>query len=399
MQVVRLVVSTFGAAGATFLLQLLVARTLPVSEYGQYAAINSIVAVVSPIACSGIVALLLRRATLESKSASELTSVASLALAISSTVAISLTPFLFFQSDVNLALIFCLASLYWGVAGQNLLVTLAQLHHRSWLLTLSQGILPTTRLLFVLLTAATASSLGHISAALLVANIFSTLIFLKIAKRIFKVSVGKSSLASLRMILGSIPYSINGVVNVAQIQLTVTFAALLFGSKEAALFSVAITLLNAIFILPNTIFGLYLLPKYHKLDFSVSRNVPLLNAAYAFLLGLTISVGFWKLSSLVIATLFGAEYRAATENIEILIWTVTLRFFSTGIGAALLSERLVRWKVFCSGLGLALQVGLFILCVDEGPHEIAYAVIVGEFTVAALYASLFINYAGRPAFK
>jgi O-antigen/teichoic acid export membrane protein len=246
---------------------------------------------------------------------------------------------------------------------------------------------------------ATASSLGHISAALLVANIFSTLIFLKIAKRIFKVSVGKSSLASLRMILGSIPYSINGVVNVAQIQLTVTFAALLFGSKEAALFSVAITLLNAIFILPNTIFGLYLLPKYHKLDFSVSRNVPLLNAAYAFLLGLTISVGFWKLSSLVIATLFGAEYRAATEIIEILLWTVPLRFFSTGIGAALLSERLVRWKVFCSGLGLALQVGLFILCVDEGPHEIAYAVIVGEFTVAALYASLFINYAGRPAFK
>lgn len=389
-KILRLLASTFGAAGAAFLLQVVLARILSIDEYGEYASINSLIAMVAPLACAGIGGFLLRKASVNPREIFSLTSAAASSLFFSSAIAVAATVVVLSSGGLNPVVVFALATMYWALATQALLTVQSQLQSKSFLLASAQIVQPVIRLLLVLLVGVYFSTLVDIALALALANVTSAVVYYVVS-----VKLGARFMLQVRAIgatiFGSIPYSVNAAINVAQIQMSVTFAAVLFGHKEAAVFSAAITLLNAVYILPNTIFSLHLLPSYHKLD--ISRDfLRFVKASFAAIaVGVVIALALSATANLIITTFFGAKFGDSVRMLQIIMWAVPFRFYSTSIGAALLTERLVGWKVASSGLGLVVQLCVFYAAGHLGIDWLAYAVVIGELVIAIAYTIVFVS--------
>ena len=192
----------------------------------------------------------------------------------------------------------------------------------------------------------------------------------------------------------SLKYSINGSINIAQLQLSTAIMGTLHGLTYAGYMAICNTILTAIYIAPNTIFSTYLQKRYHTLQLH-EYSTPLKHGAMSFAAGALISVPLYAFAETFINLLFGSQYQEAINIFKAMCLAIPIRFFITCIGTAILSERLVKLKIFAAGVGLIIQILLFITLSSFGSIGIGIgigiSVIISEIIVALLYLIIYLK--------
>jgi O-antigen/teichoic acid export membrane protein len=164
----------------------------------------------------------------------------------------------------------------------------------------------------------------------------------------------------------------------------------LHGLTYAGYMAICNTILTAIYIAPNTIFSTYLQKRYHTLR-PDEQFTPLKHAALSFTAGVLIAIPLYFFAQSIINLLFGTQYQEAANIFKVMCLAIPIRFLITSIGAAILSESVVKYKILAAGLGLIIQVFLFISLSSMGSTGIGISVIVSEIIVATLYLTIYMK--------
>ncbi len=381
-----IILAVLTAAVLTFLLQMLLSRSLSSTEFGLYALINSILAMSAPVASAGVAALLLRRKVRGEGGSIRTALVASGALCV---IAALITVLVAAALGGGAGVPLLLSTLCFAMAGQAVSVSASQAGGEQGKVAVAQVILPLLRLLGGMTAVAVGARLFGVSVALAISGAASLCCFWVLKLRSDWTSEAWVPGAAVSFLRQSIPYSVNAVVNVAQLQLLVAISSAVFDLEVTGQIAIVMTLLAALYLLPNTVFGVILLPRYHRIiPREKGRWLPvyhsLLAACGALLL---LPVVWWKGRELM-ELAFGSAGAAAYPLLAVVIWAVPLRFYSTGVGAALLSERAIRWKVPSSIAAVVMQASLCIFLAGRAEHVFAMAMIAGELLVAILYSTV-----------
>ncbi|KFF02446.1 oligosaccharide flippase family protein [Flavobacterium reichenbachii] len=395
LKLFKLICSGVGAAGATFLLQILLSHKLSLNDYGIYATANSSISMIGPFAGMGIGGLFLRKACIDHTHSQEYFSIALKCILINILIAFTASQFIFYNTGLNILQALCLSSYCLPIAFQYLVISQAQSLENFTTVSIAQIINPLLRVFVVLFLVVLIPSLTNTVILLCVANSVSFIIMLRLIdkKLSFRLIFLKQSKEFFfRFLKESFFYSFNGTINVIQIQFSIIMAMCLFGSNSAGLYSSAIILLTACYILPNITFGTYLLPKYHKLDNAVLKTISLKHGGLAFLGGIVFFIAISVLSGDVIKLIYPDSFKNSTQLLNILAISLPFRFYSTAIGAALLNERCIKYKVSASSISVVFQAMLMFFLQKIGETSISISFVISEVLTAILYTLIFLRY-------
>lgn len=391
MKAILLLSSSFGAALATFALQLIFSRLLDSDSFGKIAFANSITIIIGTFACSGISGLLLRRSSITPENHGDNLETGLRGITIVCVAAYILCTTILTANEVGLVYSAILSVSIFSLSAQTLLTVQGQIKNYPFQIAASQVSLPALRA-----TASTAlfAITPSFTAAVYLTGIVSTISTILYRYGLNRTRPNKSSLIDLTKIkeflTSSLKYSINGSINIAQLQLSTAIMGTLHGLTYAGYMAICNTILTAIYIAPNTIFSTYLQKRYHTLQ-PGERSIPLKHAAISFAAGLLISIPLYVCAERLINLLFGSQYQEAIGIFKVMCLAIPIRFLITSIGAAILSESLVKQKILAAGLGLIIQVLLFISLSSLGSTGIGISIIASEIIVAILYLTIYMK--------
>ncbi|NWL79050.1 teichoic acid transporter [Pseudomonas taiwanensis] len=390
MKAILTLIASFGAAFATFILQVILSRNLEPQDFGLLALANSITIIIGTFSSSGISSLLLRRASISPAESYELVKTA-----IASTLFISSISYL----TCSLTLIFygipltysvILSTAIFALSAQSILTTLGQIKNSAKTIAISQTTLPSMRA--TLASALLFSPAGVAVAAALIgaANLASMALYIFSIRKmpISNESVKRAPSGMLEYIKSSLKYSVNGSINMAQIQLSTTLIGSIHGVQAAGHMAICNTLTAALYIAPNTIFGTYLQKRFHTLS-NAEKKKPITLSLVSFFAGLLASALIYMASDPIVTLLFGAQYQQAIDLLRAVCPAIPVRFFITGIGAAILSEELVKKKISASAFGLFAQAALIVSLYKYGAYGIGASILIGELLTASLYIKIY----------
>lgn len=398
MKVFRLLFSSFGAAAVTLLLQLVLSRRLSVADFGLYASIASVLAIGAPFAATGVNGLLLRRASVDPGALSDLKVIAARSLHWALAAAIFATTVAMSMGHADFMVALLLGTYYYAFGYQNHLTVLAQLDGDRKLVARAQVLMPFLRFAAAVSIAWVSPGLLAFSVALAVANVASAWLYWRECHARIntdRVALGANCVqeGGLRFLLKGIPYSLNGTANVAQLQLVVAMAAAYVSLEAAAVLAVANTAMAAVYIAPNAVFGLHYLPVYHKINASGQKSlVPIKHGLVAMLVGCLGALVLWGTAPVLIPLVFSEKYTVSASVLQILAYGVPFRFFSTAVGAALLTESTVRLKVIVSLVSIGIQVFYIVIFGSRSDAiGVAWSVVVSELVVAICFALIYLS--------
>lgn len=388
MKVVLLLASTLFAALTAFSLQLVLSRALIPEDFGKVAFANSTSLILGTFAASGIASLLVRRSSVDPSGY-----IRHLEAAVGSSI------YYVLLASTICVVVLCISGIG-PIEGLFVATAIVALSHQAILTgqnqyqgnvkgtAVSQITLPGIRLFMSLGLYFIDRNFFTAVALIGGANLICTVIYrLKINKERARAVIDSSK---KEFLVSSFRYSINGVINIAQLQLSIGVLGILNGLAYAGYLSICNTILTSVYILPNTIFNIHLLKKYHVLG-NNNRKMQLKLAAFSMLAGLLIAIAVYITCDFFIIRIFGAGYAESAKILEIACWSIPLRFFSTGIGATLLSEELITPKLLVALSGLVVQIGLFFLIKNLGSEDIGLSLVVSELVVALGYISIFMK--------
>lgn len=178
------------------------------------------------------------------------------------------------------------------------------------------------------------------------------------------------------------PYGLSATLYPMFFQITTIMLKYLRGDVQAGRFALAMAVMAAIYLLPATIYQKFLLSKLHRWAVHDPRKfweVYRMGARAMLFAGLVVGVGMATLSSRVVPLLFGERYSVVASILLILSVCPPLRFMSTAVGSALLSEEHMRYRVYamCAATLITVLLGVLFIPVYEETGA-AYAIVGGE---------------------
>lgn len=395
LKLVRVLCSGVGAAGATFLIQVLLSHKLSMHHFGMYATANSSLTMIGPFAGMGVGGLFLRKACVNESRYKEYFALALKCIFINIILAIIVSQFIFFNTGLDTIQALCLASFYLPIAFQYFVISYGQVSENFAKVSAAQIINPLLRFIAILFLFLVSPTLTNTTVLLFLANFVSFIILLKLIDQ-NKISqllfLKQSKCLVFSFLKESFLYSFNGTINVIQIQLSIIMAMYLFGFNTSGIYSSAIVLLTACYILPNLIFGTYLLPQYHKFKKNALKNASMRHAITAFTFGILFFITVYASSEIVIHFLYPATFKSSALLLNILAVSLPFRFYSTGIGAALLNEKCIKYKVSASFIALLFQIFLMFSLQSIGEKSLSISFVLSEILTAVIYTVIFFKY-------
>lgn len=385
LKAIQLLISSFGAAGATFLLQVMLSRALDAPSFGFVSFSNAITITLGALAFSGVNSLLLRRVSKAPGEYAEYMQVAYACLLINTLAAFAVSVALLYGAGIDIFAALALATGVAALSAQSIVITQGQLKSSSLRISLGQVVVPISRIIVIaVIFYSVTPSLMSAAAALGVANVFCAMLFFVLITR-----YENNAVLKVRGFLrDSIKYSLNGALNIAQLQIPISLLGLIHGSTYAGYLAICNTLLTALYIAPNTVFNTYLIKTYHALS-TAEKSMPIKHALYSFGAGVILAICLSVYSHGLVGLVFGGEYIFAAQVLQIASLSIAFRFFATPLGAALLSEDWVSKKIVVTSVGVALQVGLFVLLMPFEAKGIGASIVISEFFIAVSYYILY----------
>lgn len=165
-------------------------------------------------------------------------------------------------------------------------------------------------------------------------------------------------------------------------QISTILLKYLAGDAHAGRYSVALAVMTAIYLIPATIYQKYLLGKLHRWavhDRPKFWRVYRQGNAGMLGLGLAIGAALAIAAPWVVPLVFGEQYRSVADILQVLALCVPIRFLSTAMGAALLTENHMRFRVYAIAASTVFTVGMNAALIPRFAESgAAWATVIGE---------------------
>jgi O-antigen/teichoic acid export membrane protein len=159
------------------------------------------------------------------------------------------------------------------------------------------------------------------------------------------------------------------------------------GDAQAGMYAIALAVMTAIYLIPATIYQKFLLGKLHRW---AAHDKPKFRLVYRkgniamFALGLVISAAMVSLGPWLIPMIFGEQYRRVVAILMVLALCPPIRFLSTAMGSALLTESHMRFRVYAMAVATFAAIAGNVLLIP-GFDELgaAWATVAAEAVLLA----------------
>jgi O-antigen/teichoic acid export membrane protein len=413
-------VTTAIGAGLAFLTQALLARELGPSQYGLFTSSLATVTMVSPLAGFGLSQYWLQVYGVEGWTANRWLTPSLRFISVSTLLTLSvivLWSFFGAPPDARYTLLLLLPVVL-GVLAGNLLSSQQRLEDRHHAMALWQLMTPGSRLLVAVLLL-----LIPTLAAEFVAFGFgavSLVVVLLALPRLYTMLQGGMKLhghgprpsmvttddsPSVRYLWSQAwAYGLQAALYPIFFQISTVLLKYLNGNSQAGIYSVALGVMTAIYLIPATLYQKFLLSKLHRwavhepkkfwLVYRHGNNAMLVSGA---LIGLLLVV----VAPWLVPIAFGEKYRPVVKVLVVLAPCVPIRFLSTGVSSALLNEQHMRFRVFAMVACTVLVIALNVLLIPAF-HEMgaAVATVIGEASMLlAFYIGVRRFHANRESMR
>jgi O-antigen/teichoic acid export membrane protein len=157
------------------------------------------------------------------------------------------------------------------------------------------------------------------------------------------------------------------------------------GDAPAGMYSIALAVMVAVYLVPQTIYQKYLLSKLHRW---AAHDPPKFWAVYRrgnvlmLLLGAGVGVAIAVVSPWVVPVVFGREYVEVVSVLGVLALCAPVRYLSSAMGSALLTEGHMRFRVYAMAMATLVAVALNALLIPAfGVLGAAWATVAAETTL------------------
>lgn len=165
-------------------------------------------------------------------------------------------------------------------------------------------------------------------------------------------------------------------------QVSTVLLKYLQGDAQAGMYAIALAVMTAIYLIPATIYQKFLLGKLHRWavhDRAKFRFAYRNGNIGMFALGLVISAGLVVLGPWLVPLIFGERFGRVMGILFVLALCPPIRFLSTAMGSALLTDSHMRFRVYAMALAtLAAIAGNLLLIPVAGELGAAWATVIAE---------------------
>lgn len=391
--------ATAAGAGMAFATQTLLARELGPADYGLFASSLATITMVAPLAGFGLSQFWLKAYGAEGWQADRWLP-SSLRFIACTTVltmtAIVLWAFVGAPADATRPTLLILLPVVLSVLAVDLVGSKLRLEERYGALALWQLSIPGSRLgvavLLLLVPSLTGrfAAMGYGAIALAV-----TLLAMPQMRRMLRGDMAllghgprpdrgieATSPSATALWSQAWAYGFAAVLYPIFFQVSTVLLKYLDGNAQAGRFGIALAVMTAIYLIPATIYQKFLLSKLHRWAVHDRTKFWLVyrqgNRAM-LIAGLMVSAAMVVLVPWLVPIVFGEEYRAVVQILLVLAICPPIRFLSTAVGSALLTERHMRYRVYAMALATVATVLCNVLLIPRH-HELgaAAATVLGE---------------------
>jgi O-antigen/teichoic acid export membrane protein len=168
-------------------------------------------------------------------------------------------------------------------------------------------------------------------------------------------------------------------------QISTILLKYLDGDTQSGMYSIGLAAMTAIYLIPTTIYQKFLLAKLHRW---AAHDRPKFWLVYRrgnvgmLLLGLLVGGAVAVSAPWLVPMVFGEAYRGVVPVLLVLAFCPPIRFLSTAIGAALLTEHHMRFRVYAIAVATLVVVAVNALLIPSlAAVGAACATVCGELTL------------------
>lgn len=401
---------SFAGAGLAFFMQVLLARSLGTETFGLFSSLLAMVVLVTPLAGFGVSQLWLKYFGEEGWEAQKYL-LSSFRFVLLSTIIVLIGLFLWAfisQDSTQKQTLFFLLSFYLvGQVSLELVSAKLQLEERYTALSLWQFTAHFLRFILVagvLFFSTSENLVQKVAIAYLLVALFLFFIAILSLKEMRKTSFklkghgenpkamtsDKTSSINMQTIIqGSWAFGLASFFHLIYFQSDIILVQYIKGDTEAGIYSVAFTIMVAVYMFPAVLYQKFLLPKLHRWAkhkpdtfvkvFNIGNKAMLVLGVFAMLL-------LWLLSSWGVLFLFGESYYKAIELVNILALSAPIIFVAFSAGATLVTATHIKRKVKYMGSIALLNIVLNLLLIpDFGAVGASIATVTSNLFLLMLY--------------
>ena len=182
-------------------------------------------------------------------------------------------------------------------------------------------------------------------------------------------------------------YGLNAALYPIFFQISTVLLKYMSGNAQAGMFSIALAVMMAIYLIPATVYQKFLLSKLHRWAVHDRAKFWLVyrKGNLAMLLsGLLISAAMVVLAPWLVPIAFGEKYRPVVKILMVLALCPPIRFLYTSVSSALLSETHMRYRVYAMAMAALVAVLFNVLLIPHyGELGAAVATVISETMLLA----------------
>jgi len=193
----------------------------------------------------------------------------------------------------------------------------------------------------------------------------------------------------IKVLTDAWPFGLSGIFYLIYFQSNIILVKYMLGNEPAAQYTVVITIMTSIYMLPGIIYQKALMPNIHiwaNHDRDRLKQVYRRGNIAMLVMGLTTSAMLILLATFVVDFLFGKDFASSSILLTISALGAPLRFVAASAGAMLATRNNMAIKVNCMGITAIFNVlATTVLITQYGTIGAAYASVATELFLFILY--------------
>lgn len=396
-------VATAVGAIAVFLTQMLIARILGPQAYGLFASSLATVTMVAPLAGFGLSQFRLKVYGVEGWGAHRWMRPSLRFTVVTSTLAVGILvawAYIGAPADDTRVYLLVLAPVILSILAVDLVSTKLRLEDRYGEMALWQLAIPLSRLLAALALLMVpqldgifvAASYSIIAATITLASLPQLRVMqrdeMELAghgRRTVEPTTTAPSPSVKALWSQAWAYGMVAVLYPIFFQISTVLIKYLRSDAEAGFYGIALAVMTAVYLIPTTIYQKYLLSKLHRWAAHDRRTFWMVyrkGNMGMLLFGLLVGAALVVTAPVIVPIVFGEAYRGVVAILLILSICAPLRFLSTAVGAALLTENHMRYRVIAMAAATIAVIVLNAMLIPPfGAMGAAVATVAGELAV------------------
>lgn len=394
-------------AGLAFTTQVILARELTPTGYGNFAAVLASITLLAPLAGFGVQGVWLKFYGAEGWQAGRWLPISFRFVMLSTLITYSMIlgwGIWGAHDEVTRRLFIFLSPVVLGYLFVELVTSKLLLEERFKILALWQLFPHLTRLLAVLLLVGGGVGFFNIDSVALIYSLVAFFVFIiglgqikYMNSKYFalkghgvrQLPLNAATIRVTDVAKQAWPFGLAAVFHLIYFQSSIVLLKYIAGDQVAGIYNVAFTVMAAVYLLPSVIYQKVLLPKFHRWashDRARLYQVYRKGNVVMLMLGVVAMFSLWGMAFWGIPLLFGDDYKDAVMVLNVLAFSAPIVFVASSVGATLVTQEHMARKVKYMGAVSGFNVVLNLMLIPSfGLLGAAITTVVSNFLLLAIY--------------